>query len=101
MRPVRFLGDSLKCCETFPRAHVTTQVTNLIRSREATSRTTSSHCPPSARVLKRFAFCNRAAPRRADVVYVLHAFHKKTQRTPKKDLEIAKRRFGQLLGGRI
>ena len=39
--------------------------------------------------------------RRADAVYVLHAFHKRTQRTPKKDLEIAKRRFGQLLGGRI
>ena len=39
--------------------------------------------------------------RRADAVYVLHAFHKKTQRTPKKDLEIVKRRFGQLLGGRI
>ena len=39
--------------------------------------------------------------RYADAVYVLHAFHKKTQATPKKDLEIAKRRFGQLLGGRI
>jgi phage-related protein len=39
--------------------------------------------------------------RRADAVYVRHAFHKKTQRTPKKDLEIAKRRFEQLLGGRM
>jgi phage-related protein len=39
--------------------------------------------------------------RRADVVYVLHAFHEKTQRTPKKETEIAKKRFGQLLGGRI
>jgi phage-related protein len=38
--------------------------------------------------------------RRVEAVYVLHAFHKKTQATPKKDLEIAKRRFGQLLGGR-
>ena len=33
-------------------------------------------------------------------VYVLHAFHKKTQTTPKKDLEIAKKRFGRLLRGR-
>ena len=39
--------------------------------------------------------------RRADAVYVLHAFHKKTQRTPKNDLETATRRFGQLLGGRV
>ena len=39
--------------------------------------------------------------RRADAVYVLHAFHKKTQATARKDLEIAKGRFRQLLGGRI
>jgi len=38
--------------------------------------------------------------RRADAVYVLHAFRKQTQRTPKKDLEIGKKRFGQLAGGR-
>jgi phage-related protein len=39
--------------------------------------------------------------RRADAVYVLNAFGKQTQRTPKKDLEVAKKRFRQLLGGRI
>ena len=39
--------------------------------------------------------------RRAEVVYVLHAFHKKTQAPSRKDLEIAKGRFRQLLGGRI
>ena len=38
--------------------------------------------------------------RRVDAVYVPHAFHKKTRATPQKDLEIAKKRFGQLLGGR-
>jgi len=38
--------------------------------------------------------------RRAEAVYVLHAFHKKTQATPRKDLEIAKGRFRQLMGGR-
>ena len=37
--------------------------------------------------------------RRAEAVYVLHAFRKKTQATPKNDLQIAKRRFRQLLGG--
>jgi phage-related protein len=39
--------------------------------------------------------------RRAEAVYVLHAFQKKTQATPNNDLQIAKRRFRQLLGGRI
>jgi len=39
--------------------------------------------------------------RRAEAVYVLHAFQKKTQATSRKDLAIAKVRFGQLMGGRI
>ena len=39
--------------------------------------------------------------RRAEAVYVLHAFQKKTQATSRKDLAIAKVRFGQLTGGRI
>jgi phage-related protein len=39
--------------------------------------------------------------RRVEAVYVLHAFHKKTQTTPKRDLEIAKGRFRQVLGGKI
>ena len=38
---------------------------------------------------------------RVEAVYVLHAFQKKTEATTKKDLAIAKSRFGQLLGGRI
>jgi phage-related protein len=38
--------------------------------------------------------------RRAEAVYVLHAFHKKAQATSRKDLEIAKKRFMQLRGGR-
>ena len=37
--------------------------------------------------------------RRADAVYVLHAFQKKTQATPKKDIDTAKRRLAQLLRG--
>jgi phage-related protein len=39
--------------------------------------------------------------RQPEAVYVLHAFQKKTQATSKKDLEIAKRRFRQLSGGKI
>lgn len=38
--------------------------------------------------------------RRPEAVYVLHAFQKKTQATPKNDLQIAKRRLRQLLGGK-
>ncbi|HZU29727.1 MAG TPA: type II toxin-antitoxin system RelE/ParE family toxin [Candidatus Angelobacter sp.] len=38
--------------------------------------------------------------RLADAVYVLHAFQKKTQATSRRDLELAKQRFGQLEGKR-
>ncbi|SBT09710.1 conserved hypothetical protein [Candidatus Accumulibacter aalborgensis] len=37
--------------------------------------------------------------RLADAVYVLHAFQKKTQTTAKRDVELAKRRFTELMKG--
>jgi phage-related protein len=33
---------------------------------------------------------------RADAVYVLHCFQKKTQKTSKKDIELGKQRYGEL-----
>ena len=39
--------------------------------------------------------------RLADAVYVLHAFQKKTQATSKRDIEIAKTRFAQLIRGEL
>lgn len=38
--------------------------------------------------------------RLADAVYVLHAFQKKAQATPRKDIAIAKERFRQLMRNR-
>ena len=38
--------------------------------------------------------------RLADEVFVLHAFQKKTQATAKRDIDIAKERFVQLMRGR-
>jgi phage-related protein len=32
-----------------------------------------------------------------EAVYVLHAFQKRAQRTPKRDLELARQRLGELL----
>ena len=37
--------------------------------------------------------------RRAEAVYVLHAFQKKTQATSRRDIETAKRRLAQLSRG--
>lgn len=38
-------------------------------------------------------------PERAEAVYVLHAFQKKTQATSRRDIEIARKRFAQLSRG--
>lgn len=38
--------------------------------------------------------------RLADTVYVLHAFQKKTQATAKCDIDLAKRRFAELIRGK-
>lgn len=35
--------------------------------------------------------------RLADAVYVLHAFQKKTQRTPQREIDVAKARFDELM----
>ena len=37
--------------------------------------------------------------RLSDAVYVLHAFQKKTQATAKRDIELAKKRFTELMRG--
>lgn len=37
--------------------------------------------------------------RLAEAVYVLHAFHKKTQSISKQDIEIAKARYTELMKG--
>lgn len=34
--------------------------------------------------------------KRADAIYVLHAFHKKTQRTRREDIDLAARRYQQI-----
>ena len=36
----------------------------------------------------------------AEAIYVLHAFEKRTQRTPEKDLDLAKQRFRSLVNQR-
>lgn len=38
--------------------------------------------------------------RLADAVYVLHAFQKKTQATAKRDIDLAKARFAELIRGK-
>ena len=107
MRPVRFLGDSLKRLRDFPddaRHDAGYQLDKVQRGGRPDD---FKPMPAIGKGMEEIRVSDPSGAyrviyvaRRVEAVYVLHAFHKKTQSTPKKDLEIAKRRFGQVLGGK-
>ncbi|MFN7936407.1 MAG: type II toxin-antitoxin system RelE/ParE family toxin [Bryobacteraceae bacterium] len=107
MRPVCFLGDSLKCIRDFPedaRHDVGYQLDKVQRGDQP------DDFKPMAGIgkgVEEIRVSERSGiyrviyvARRAEAVYVLHAFQKKTQATPKRELEIARQRFRKLQGGR-
>ena len=108
MRPVRFLGDSLKCLRDFPESARHDAGYQLDKVQRGDQPDNFKPMPSVGKGVEEIRILESSGAyrviyfaRRADAVYVLHAFHKKTQRTPKSDLEIAKMRFKQLLAGRI
>ncbi len=107
MRPVRFLGDSLKSLRDFPedaRHNAGYQLDKVQRGEQP------DDFKPMVAVGKGVeeirltddsgAYRVIYLARRADAVYVLHAFQKKTQATSRRDIDTAKRRFVQLSRGR-
>ena len=80
--------------------------TSLTSCREVDSRTTSSPCRPIGKGVQEIRVWDDAGTYRviytahvADAVYVLHAFQKKTQATPKHEIDTARTRFAQLMRG--
>ena len=103
---MRFLGDSLKCLRDFPesaRHDAGYQLDKVQRGEQP------EDFKPMAVIGKGVeeiritdesgAYRVIYVARRADAVYVLHAFQKKTQATPKKDIDTARKRFAQLPRG--
>ena len=108
MRPVRFLGDSLKCLRDFPddaRHDAGFQLDKVQRGGQPDDfkpMTGIGKGVEEIRILEPSgAYRVIYVARREEAVYVLRAFQKKTQATPKKDLDVAKRRFAELLRGSI
>ena len=107
MRPVCFLGDSLKCLRDLPddaRHDAGYQLDKVQRGGQPDD---FKPMPAIGKGVEEIRVSDPSGAyrviyvaRRVEAVYVLHAFHKKTQSPPKKDLETAKRRFGQVLGGK-
>lgn len=106
MRPVRFLGDSLQCLRDFPEGAKHDAGYQL----DKVQRGGQPDDFKPMRVIGRGVEEIRVADddgifrviyyaRRADAVYVLHAFQKKMQATSKRDIETARKRFALLSGG--
>ncbi len=106
MRPLRFLGDSLKCLRDFPedaRHDAGYQLEKVQRGQQPNDfkpMAVIGRGVEEIRIVEDSgAYRVIYVARRSDAVYVLHAFQKKTQATSTRDIDTAKRRFMQLSGG--
>jgi phage-related protein len=107
MKPVRFLGDSLKCLREFPedaKQDAGYQLDKVQKGKQPDDFKPMSSIGMGVEEIRirddsgiyRVIYTVRIA----DAVYVLHAFQKKTQATARRDIEIAKERLAQLMRGR-
>ncbi|MCE5309742.1 MAG: type II toxin-antitoxin system RelE/ParE family toxin [Acidobacteriales bacterium] len=108
MKPVYFLGDSLRRLREFPedaRHDAGYQLDKVQRGEQPDDfkpMTVIGMGVEEIRVADDSgAYRVIYFARRADAVFVLHTFQKKTQATSRRDMETAKRRFEQLSRGGI
>jgi phage-related protein len=107
MKPVRFLGDSLKVLKAFPNDAKRDAGRQLYRVQDGRLPNDFKPIPSVGKGVEEIRIWGSAGTYRViyvarfiEAVYVLHAFQKKTQATSKKDIEIARGRFSQLIRGR-
>lgn len=104
MKPVRFLGDSLKCLREFPndaRQDAGRQLDKVQRGLQPDDFKPMHSIGKGVEEIRVWddagTFRVIYTARLADAVCVLHAFQKKTQTTSKRDIDTAKTRFAQLM----
>lgn len=104
MKTVSFLGDSLDAVRAFPeraRREVGFQIDRLQRGLDPDDWKPLKTVGPGVREIRireaSGAFRVIYVATLADAVYVLHAFQKKTQATPQRDLELAGARLRELM----
>jgi len=106
MKPIRFLGDSLKCLRDFPedaRQDAGYQLDKVQRREQPDDFMPMPSIGKGVEELRVWddsgAYRVVYTARLAEAVYVLHAFQKKTQATSKHDIDIAKARYTELMRG--
>jgi len=103
-KPVEFLGDALEALRSFPlqaRRAVGFQLDRVQRGLEPDDWKPFASAGAGVREIRirdeAGAFRVLYVTKLEDAVYVLHCFHKKTQRTSKFDIELAASRYKTLL----
>ena len=103
VKPIEFLGDSLRSLREFPDDAKRDAGYQLDRVQHGLQPEDFKPMPTIGKGVEEIrvrddtgAYRVIYTARLADAVYVLHAFQKKTQATSKRDIELAKRRFALL-----
>ncbi len=106
MKPVEFLGNSLKCLREFPCDAMRDSGRQIDRVQRGLQLADCKPMPTIGKGVEEIRIWDEAGTfrviytaRLADAIYVLHVFQKKTQTTSKNDIEIAKTRFSDLMRG--
>ncbi|MCP5449768.1 MAG: type II toxin-antitoxin system RelE/ParE family toxin [Candidatus Competibacter phosphatis] len=103
MKPIQFLGDALKRLREFPAEARQDAGHQLYQVQRGEQPDDFKPMPAIGKGVEEIRVWDETGAyrviytaRRAEAVYVLHAFQKKTQATSKRDLDIAKARFAQI-----
>ncbi len=103
MKPVEFIGDSLAQLREFPKTARQAAGYQLDRVQRGLAPDDWKPMPVIGAGVRELRIRDRAGAFRviylatlADRVAVLHAFQKKTQRTAKRDIDLAAKRFREL-----
>jgi phage-related protein len=106
LKPVKFLGDSLKCLREFPndaRQDAGHQLDRVQRGKQPDDFKPMPSIGKGVEEIRVWddigTFRVVYTARLDDAVYVLHAFQKKTHATSKHDIDTAKTRFAKLMRG--
>jgi phage-related protein len=107
MKPLCFLGDALKCLRDFPidvRQEAGYQLDKVQRGEQPNDFKPMSSIGKGVEEIRvrddSGAYRVIYVARFEEAMFVLHAFQKKTQTTSKRDIDIARARFAQLMRDR-
>lgn len=103
IKPIEFLGDSLRCLRDFPDDAKRDAGYQLDRVQHGLQPEDFKPMPTIGKGVEEIRIRDDTGAwrviytaRLADAVYVLHAFQKKTQTTSKRDIDLARQRFALL-----